>query len=128
MIFIPTKKCNPQLSRRLGNVVGYIPHQYYLEVVDSLFSGTVESWSDLPSNVQDIILKAETEKRVSMQMFDAEKQQTITRINEIKKQLDEVKSILQSEKTQKTIENNKRIKTLKNNVLYLKDIQSIQYE
>lgn len=128
MNFVPTKQCNPQLSRRIGDVVGYIPHQYYFEVIDAIFSGTVETWSDLPSNVQDIILKSETEKRVNMQIYDEEKKQTIQRIDAIKKQLDDIKNQLKTEKELVSIQNNTRIKQMKKNIFGLHNIQRVNYE
>ena len=94
MNFIPIKRCNPQLSRRIGDVVGYIPNEYYLDVLDSVFSGTVESWSDLPSNVQDIILMSERNRRMVLDYNKSMKRQTLERIDTLKKQLDDIKSQL----------------------------------
>lgn len=94
MNFIPIKRCNPQLSRRIGDVVGYIPNEHYLEVLDSVFSGTVESWSDLPSNVQDIILMSERNRRMILDYNKSMKKETLERIDSLKKQLDDIKKQL----------------------------------
>ena len=86
MNFIPVKRCNPYLSRRIGDVVGYVPHDFYHELLDAVFSGTVESWIDLPSNVQDVILYAENEKRIAMNKESTIKLQSLQRIDELKQQ------------------------------------------
>jgi len=103
MNFIPVKRCNPYLSRRIGDVVGYVPHQFYMEILDAVFSGTVESWSDLPSNVQDVILEAEHQRRMMQERNSGVKQETLKRIDELKSQLSDLKMQLITEKAHKTI-------------------------
>ncbi len=104
MNFVPVKRCNPYLSRRIGDVVGYIPHMYYSEVLDAVFSGTVESWSDLPSNVQDVILQSENVRRISIGQESTIKKETLQRIENLKNQLNDLKIQLQTEKSVKIIE------------------------
>lgn len=104
MNFVPVKRCNPYLSRRIGDVVGYIPHMYYSEVLDAVFSGTVESWSDLPSNVQDIILQSENVRRISIGQESTVKKETLQRIEDLKNQLNDLKVQLQTEKSAKIVE------------------------
>jgi len=127
MNFIPVKRCNPYLSRRIGDVIGYVPHNYYNEILDSIFSGTVESWSDLPSNVQDIIIQAENAKRFSMEQNDVIKKNTLQRIDEIKTQLNGIKTQLESEKSVKIIARNETLQNSKEHLLNLKNITEVDY-
>lgn len=120
MNFIPVKRCNPYLSRRIGDVVGYVPHQFYMEILDAVFSGTVESWSDLPSNVQDVILDAEQRRRIMQEQYTGVKQQTLQRIDELKSQLSDLKMQLQTEKAQKTIHRHNALSATKDAVQSLK--------
>lgn len=120
MNFIPVKRCNPYLSRRIGDVVGYVPHQFYMEILDAVFSGTVESWSDLPSNVQDVILEAEQRRRIMQEQYTGVKQQTLQRIDELKSQLSDLKMQLQTEKAQKTIHRHNALSATKDAVQSLK--------
>lgn len=120
MNFIPVKRCNPYLSRRIGDVVGYVPHQFYMEILDAVFSGTVESWSDLPSNVQDVILEAEQRRRTMQEQYTGVKQQTLQRIDELKSQLSDLKMQLQTEKAQKTIHRHNALSATKDAVQSLK--------
>ena len=126
MNFIPVKRCNPYLSRRIGDVVGYIPHQYYLEVLDAVFSGTVESWSDLPSNVQDMILHAENVKRLTIDQESSMKKASLQRIDELKNQLDEIKYTIESEKSIRINKRMSNIQSLKSTMKRLKDIVEVE--
>ena len=121
MNFIPVKRCNPYLSRRIGDVVGYVPHDFYHELLDAVFSGTVESWIDLPSNVQDVILYAENEKRIAMNKESTLKLQSLQRIDELKQQLDEIKTTIQSEKSLKMVQSRESIFDARQSVLQLKN-------
>jgi len=121
MNFIPVKRCNPYLSRRIGDAVGYIPHEFYAEVIDAVFSGTVESWSDLPSNVQDLILDAENNKRIANELNSHVKKATIQRIDDLKNQLEDIKHQLQSEKEIKAIHADNELKASKNRLFELKN-------
>jgi hypothetical protein len=121
MNFIPVKRCNPYLSRRIGDVVGYIPNQFYLEMLDAVFSGTVESWTDLPSNVQDVILHAENMRRYSLEQESGVKQASLQRIDELKQQLNEIKSDLQREKSDKMLQRVEKINDLKYTMYKLKN-------
>lgn len=125
MNFVPVKRCNPYLSRRIGDVVGYIPHQFYLEVLDAVFSGTVESWTDLPSNVQDMILHAENVKRVSMEQESNIKKASLQRIDELKNQLDEMKHTIETEKSIKIVKRMQNMQTLKSTIKRLKDVVEV---
>lgn len=125
MNFVPVKRCNPYLSRRIGDVVGYIPHQFYLEVLDAVFSGTVESWTDLPSNVQDMILHAENVKRVSMEQESNIKKASLQRIDELKNQLDEMKHTIETEKSIKIVKRMQNMQTLKSTIRRLKDVVEV---
>jgi len=120
MNFVPVKRCNPYLSRRIGDVVGYVPHQFYMEIIDAVFSGTVESWSDLPSNVQDVILQAEQYRRNMQEHQSGVKEQTLKRIDELKSQLSELKMQIQTEKAQKTINRHNALVEFKEHVESLK--------
>jgi|APGre2960657404_1045060.scaffolds.fasta_scaffold16190_3 hypothetical protein len=121
MNFIPVKRCNPYLSRRIGDVVGYIPNQFYLEMLDAIFSGTVESWTDLPSNVQDVILHAENMRRYSLEQESGIKQASLQRIDELKQQLSDIKSDLQREKSDRMMQRIEKIDDLKNTMHKLKN-------
>lgn len=125
MNFIPVKRCNPHLSRRIGDVVGYIPHHFYMEILDAVFSGTVESWSDLPSNVQDVILDAEQNRRLMQEQYTGVKQQTLQRIDELKSQLSELKSQLRTEKSLKTIHRHDTLNSMKEHVHSLKNAAEV---
>lgn len=126
MNFIPVKRCNPYLSRRIGDVVGYIPHQYYLEVLDAVFSGTVESWSDLPSNVQDMILHAENIKRLSMEQESKTKIASLERIDELRDQLNDMQYAIESEKSAKINQRLESIQSLKSTIKRLKDVVEVE--
>lgn len=126
MNFIPVKRCNPYLSRRIGDVVGYIPHQYYLEVLDAVFSGTVESWSDLPSNVQDMILHAENTKRLSMEAESKTKIDALNRIDELRDQLNDMQHAIQSEKSTKIYQRLESIQSLKSTIKRLKEVVEVE--
>lgn len=126
MNFIPVKRCNPYLSRRIGDVVGYIPHQYYLEVLDAVFSGTVESWSDLPSNVQDMILHAENTKRLSMEAESKTKLDALNRIDELRDQLNDMQHAIQSEKSAKIYQRLESIQSLKSTIKRLKEVVEVE--
>lgn len=121
MNFIPVKRCNPYLSRRIGDAVGYIPHEFYSEVIDAVFSGTVETWSDLPSNVQDLILNAENMKRIAAEQNSAIKKITLQRIDNLKNQLDEIKHQIQSEKDAKTVKAYNNLQESKSKLFDLKN-------
>jgi hypothetical protein len=125
MNFIPVKRCNPYLSRRIGDVVGYIPNEYYDEILDAVFSGTVESWTDLPSNVQDIVLAAENNKRVAIEQHDIVKKATIQRLDDIKNQLTDLKVQLETEKSDKIIQRNKMISDSKASLQNLKNLVEV---
>lgn len=125
MNFIPVKRCNPYLSRRIGDVVGYVPHQFYMEIIDAVFSGTVESWSDLPSNVQDVILEAEQRRRIMQEQYTGVKQQTLQRIDELKSQLSDLKTQLQTEKAHKIIYRHNVLSQTKDAVQSLKYITEV---
>jgi hypothetical protein len=125
MKFIPVKRCNPYLSRRIGDVVGYIAHEYYNEILDAVFSGTVESWSDLPSNVQDIILAAENTRRIAIEQHDIARKATLQRLDDIKNQLTDLKTQLESEKSDKIIQRNKSLNDSKNHLLNLRNLVEV---
>lgn len=125
MNFISIKRCNPYLSRRIGDVVGYIPNEYYDEILDAIFSGTVESWTDLPSNVQDIVLAAENTKRIAIEQHDIVKKATIQRLDDIKHQLTDLKMQLETEKSDKIIERNKMITDSRLSLQNLKNLVEV---
>lgn len=127
MKFIPVKRCNPYLSRRIGDVVGYIPNSYYDEILDAVFSGTVESWTDLPSNVQDIILAAENSRRIAIEQHDIVRKATLQRLDDIKSQLNDLKTQLESEKSDKIIERTKQLENAKSHVLSLRNFVEVNH-
>lgn len=127
MNFISLKRCNPYLSRRIGDVVGYIPHNFYNEILDSVFSGTVESWTDLPSNVQDIIIQAENNRRFSMEQNNIARKNTLQRIGEIKSQLNDIKTQLESEKSVKILSRNENLNDSKEHLFNLKNLAEVNH-